>query len=105
MKTLKRWLSYLKVFIKNIFERMTNLINKVSDANAEVKIAKIEAGKEIIMVIGKNTKEMLIATGKGTSNAIKTPFKNKKNMRVTGIIMIGVGVGIGGSLIISSYVI
>lgn len=100
MKTLKRWLSYLKVFIKNIFERMTNLINDINDTNAEVKMAKIEAGKEIIMAIGKNTKEMIIATGKGINNAIKTPFKNKKNMRITGVMMIGVG----GTFIIASYI-
>lgn len=100
MKTLKRWLSYLKVFIKNIFERMTNLINDINDANAEVKMAKIEAGKEIIMAIGKNTKEMIIATGKGINNAIKTPFKNKKNTRITGVMMIGVG----GTFIIASYI-
>lgn len=100
MKTLKRWLSYLKVFIKNIFERMTNLINDINDANAEVKMAKIEAGKEIIMAIGKNTKEMIIATGKGINNAIKTPFKNKKNMRITGVMMMGVG----GTFIIASYI-
>lgn len=100
MKTLKRWSSYLKVFIKNIFERMTNLISNISDVNAEVKMAKIEAGKEIIMVIGKNTKEMLIATGKGISNTIKTPFKNKKNMRITGVMMMGVG----GTFIIASYI-
>ena len=104
MKTLKRWLSYLKVFIKNIFERMTNLINDINDANAGVKIAKIEAGKEIIMAIGKNTKEMIIATGKGINNVIKTPFKDRKNMRITGVMIIGAGVGVGGAFIIASYI-
>lgn len=104
MKTLKRWFSYLKVFIKNVLERMTNLINNVNDANTQVELAKIEAGKEIIMAIGKNTKEMIIATGKRINNAIKTPFKNEKNMRITGVMIMGVGMGVGGTFIIASYI-
>lgn len=100
MKTLKRWMLYLKVFIKNVLERMTNLLNNVNDANAEVEIAKIEARKEIIIA----GKDLIITAGKGINdtikNIIKTPFKDKRNMRITGVMMIGVG----GAFIIVSYI-
>ena len=105
MKTLKLWFSKIKIFIINILKGLINVMKVTSEANAQVEIAKIDATKEVIMVTGKATKDIIMSTGKAISNVIKVPFKNKKNMRVTGIVIVGMGIGIGGSLIISSYVI
>ena len=69
------------------------------NANAQVEIEKIKAGKEILMGTGSAIK----ATGSAVKNVIKAPFENKENMRVTGVIVLGLGVGLGGSLIIASY--
>ena len=39
-----------------------------------------------------------------TIDVVKAPFKSKESMRIAGVMIIGVGVSVGGSLILASYV-
>lgn len=90
MKSLKQLFNKIKLFIFHILEVVIDFMN----TNAQVEIEKIKAGKEILM-----------ATGSTVKNVIKAPLK-KENMRVTGVVVIGLGgslIILGGSLIIASY--
>ena len=113
MKSLKRWFNKIKLFVFHILEVVIDFMN----SNAQVEIEKIKAGKEILMATGSASKEILMATGSASKEilmatgsavkaTVKSLYENKNYMRVTGVIIMGLGVGViavGSSLIIADY--
>lgn len=74
--------------IKRGVKEMAKTVNNMISNNNEVELAKIKLTEGCI---------------KGVGNAVKT-LKDPYVRKVVGVIIVGLGVGLGGSLIASSYV-
>lgn len=82
--------------IKRGVKSMAKTVNNMISNNNEVELAKIKLAEECIKGVGNAVSNVV----KGVTNSIKDPHTR----RVVGVIVVGLGIGLGGSLIASSYV-
>ena len=87
------WLKGVLVYMKNEIEDRRN-------AEYEFKKFALEKTIDVVKFLGEKTVDGVKFLGEKTIDGVKAPFKNQKNMRIAGIVIIGVG----GSLILASYV-
>ena len=75
--------------IKRGVKEMAKTVNNMISNNNEVELAKLKLAEGCI---------------KGVANAVVNTIKDPQVRKVVGVIIVGVGVGLGGGLIASSYV-
>ena len=75
--------------IKRGVKEMAKTVNNMISNNNEVELAKIKLAEGCI---------------KGVANAVANTIKDAHVRRIVGVIIVGVGVGLGGGLVASSYV-
>ena len=75
--------------IKRGVKSMAKTVNNMISNNNEVELAKIKLAEECI---------------KGVANAVTNTMKDPHARRVVGVIVGGLGIGLAGGLIVSSYV-
>ena len=96
MKFINKIKEYVLSFIEWLKGVLVYMKNEIEDRrNAEYEFKKFALEKTIdgVKFLGEKTID-------GVKSLIKAPFENQKNMRIAGIVIIGVG----GSLILASYV-
>lgn len=92
MKFINKIKEYVLSFIEWLKGVLVYMKNEIEDRrNAEYEFKKFALEKTI---------DVVKFLGEKTIDGVKAPFKNQKNMRIAGIVIMGVG----GSLILASYV-
>ena len=92
MKFINKIKEYVLSFIewlKGVLVYMRNEIESSKQAEYDYKKFLVEKTIDVVKFLGEKT-----------IDGVKAPFKSKENMRMAGIVIIGVG----GSLILASYV-
>ena len=81
-------LSFIE-WLKGVLVYMRNEIESSKQAEYDYKKFLVEKSIDVVKFLGEKTIDV-----------VKAPFKSQKNMRIAGVMIIGVG----GSLILASYV-
>ena len=81
-------LSFIE-WLKGVLVYMKNEIESSKQAEYDYKKFLVEKSIDVVKFLGEKTIDV-----------VKAPFKSQKNMRIAGVMIIGVG----GSLILASYV-
>ena len=91
-----RFINKIKEYVLSFIEWLKGVLvymkNEIEDRrNAEYEFKKFALEKTI---------DGVKFLGEKTIDVVKAPFKSQKNMRIAGVMIIGVG----GSLILASYI-
>lgn len=90
-----------------MFNRIKRLAKKVVNKIKEVvKYISEKIEENIIMkeVVKLKKMELVIDTAKSAANGIVNKIRDDKNRLILGLVVLGLGVGLGGSLIASVYI-
>lgn len=86
--------------IKKLAKKVVNKIKEI------VKYISEKIEENIIMkeVVELKKMELVIDTAKSAANGIVNKIRDDKNRLILGLVVLGLGVGLGGSLIASVYI-
>lgn len=90
-----------------MFNRIKKLAKKVVNKIKEiVKYISEKIEENIIMeeVVELKKMELVIDTAKSAANGVVNKIRDDKNRLILGLVVLGLGVGLGGSLIASVYI-
>ena len=90
-----------------MFNRIKKLAKKVVNKIKEiVKYISEKIEENIIMeeVVKLKKLELVIDTAKSAANGVVNKIRDDKNRLILGLVVLGLGVGLGGSLIASVYI-
>lgn len=90
-----------------MFNRIKRLAKKVvSKIKEVVKYISEKIEENIIMeeVVELKKMELVIDTAKSAANGVVDKIRDDKNRLILGLVVLGLGVGLGGSLIASVYI-
>lgn len=90
-----------------MFNRIKKLTKKVVNKIKEiVKYISEKIEENIIMeeVVELKKMELVIDTTKTAANGVANKIRDDKNRLILGLVVLGLGVGLGGSLIASVYI-
>ena len=103
MKFINKIKEYVLSFIewlKGVLVYMKNEIESSKQAEYDYKKFLVEKTIDGGKFLVEKTIDGVKFLGEKTIDVVKAPFKSQKNMRIAGVMIIGVG----GSLILASYV-
>lgn len=90
-----------------MFNRIKKLAKKVVNKIKEiVKYISEKIEENIIMkeVVELKKMELVIDTAKSAANGVVNKIRDDKNRLILGLVVLGLGVGLGGSLFASVYI-
>lgn len=90
-----------------MFNRIKKLAKKVVNKIKEiVRYISEKIEENIIMeeVVELKKMELVIDTAKSAANGVVNKIRDDKNRLILGLVVLGLGVGLGGSLIASVYI-
>ena len=91
-----RFINKIKEYVLSFIEWLKGVLVYMRNEIESSKQAEYDYKKFLV----EKTIDGVKFLGEKTIDAIKVPFKSQKNMRIAGVVIIGVG----GSLILASYV-
>lgn len=86
--------------IKKLAKKVVNKIKEIVKYISE----KIEENIIIEEVVELKKMELVIDTAKSAVNGVVNKIRDDKNRLILGLVVLGLGVGLGGSLIASVYI-